>query len=712
MIKNTFKNIWIQLFILSIVTSPAISCIGPDKKWDSFFFIAHRTTVMDSKQVKRYVSGFKKNKRIKSSLLAYANHWKECLSQDAQFHTGSTKKKVRYSGRQLSRTAIAFFTHYLMTKELASLKQASYYVRQLEDISNSDKKYMYWRRLIESYAVLESSSKIVNLSERFVPSAVNLWMSIESLDLIHPNIQKKTQQKRKINKKTFSNEMDILYESFFYLVTQKAIIEKEVGKLDALGPFFETLVTDQKVKNKQPRLRLKEIIEHLYSYKSGDFTDVYNLNYTVLFLDIIRNEEIIKNALLPKKSKAISKQYLAHLKRYDLLYDLADTARGKMGALTAYIGSIEKAYNYFTDRKINDTATVKKLLGSQYLGSITMRAREQLSQTVLRDGYQDRKNGFYQVFSETDGEQLFLESSKSLWQAMSVLEITIISHEFPYASYTKLLARDEIHSQDKSEEKLILAQRISEKHLRWFFQLIEQAGNKGKNISEEAYFYAAFHAQIYSQFLSFYDVFHYEQYVRERRNRWKAYAIAMNPLSIWFLHEKNNIHEESEDAYLSNFFIPLTEHFEVIADRHSPLFKEKDGELILVKAITQLLTNKIDSSEEDNRNLIMSEYMSRTKNNLIRMDNLAKRWRWESQEYNKHFYNIDLARVMKETVPDRRKRKTRVAEYFNIEYQMRHGEQSKYHTFLKEWFHDGLLQNNLLDLKKIISDLQVNYSSL
>ncbi len=296
--------------------SPAPSSI---KSWNPYLDVAYELTYWDKAEIKDWRE--KRDAEIGESLTSYrtASGVKLISPPDGGVSAGKEGQPSVIRDRDYLRLAIAQTIDYLQSDNKESLNSASQLLEKLKDKSAMP-EIAYWISYVKALQALEDNDS-KNASEKFVTQVFNIWN--------HAALYyEQSEIGRKASDRIGSSVATYYYRNLVNLVVNRAIINKKMENLNALGPLFLMLIErdlgDKDGEGKYFTTLVKRIAEGLTAPDS----DRYRLNFTVAVMESKRLQQITRAKLDSEgMSVAARKAFEQVLVYNELAFNWAESLR-------------------------------------------------------------------------------------------------------------------------------------------------------------------------------------------------------------------------------------------------------------------------------------------------------------------------------------------------------------------------------------------------
>jgi hypothetical protein len=381
------------------------------RDWSPYLDVAQQLTYWDRSEIKEWRE--KREKELGETLDGYISLWSKKLAASASSSVivrGGDQQPL-YNERDYLRLAIAQTINYLQNDDRDSLDGAAQALENLED-KMSMPEIAYWTAYVKALQAMEN-----NDSRQFVVQVYDMWnhavMYIEQ-----GVISGKDSESNKGGTAAFE------YRNIVNLVANRAIMDRKMADLNALGPLFLMLKQRDLEEKESEGKYLTTLVARINEGFVSPDSDQYRLNYTVAAIEAKRLQQAAAAKLDSEGMTEESRKFFEDSRTFNDYAIKWASSRRSSGAVTSIIDyldttsfAIERlrenekapAYNYFVMLPTHDgQSTLLKAMAvyndvATYTGGGWEKA-----------GYADRES--------------YLKSVHRLWRA--IMELSLWTSDF------------------------------------------------------------------------------------------------------------------------------------------------------------------------------------------------------------------------------------------------------------------------------------------
>jgi len=379
--------------------------------WSPYLDVAQQLTYWDTSEIKEWRE--KREKELGETLETYISVWSKKLAVSASSSAivrGDDQQPL-YNERDYLRLAIAQTIDYLQNDDRDSLDAASQTLENLKD-KTAMPEIAYWTGYVKALQAMEN-----NDSRQFVVQVYDIWNNAV-MYIEQGVITGKESGPGKVGIAPFH------YRNIVNLVVTRAIIDRKMVDLNALGPLFLMLQQRDMEEKEADGKYLTTLVARINEGFVAPDSDRYRLNFTVAAIEAKRLQQIAAAKLDSEGMTEESRKYFEDSRTFnDYALKWADSRRSS-GAVTSIIDYLDTTsfaierlrenenaptYNYFVMLPTHDgQSTLLKAMAvyndvATYTGGGWERA-----------GYADRDS--------------YLKSVHRLWRA--IMELSLWTSDF------------------------------------------------------------------------------------------------------------------------------------------------------------------------------------------------------------------------------------------------------------------------------------------
>lgn len=338
---------------------------APVRDWGPYLDVAHQLTYWDKSEIKEWRE--KREKELGETLADYIAAWNRKLVVPA---AGSSvlrgdDRQPMYKERDYLRLAVAQTVDYLQNEDRDSLDGAGQMMDKLSD-KLAMPEIAYWTGFVKALQAMEN-----NDSRQFVAQVYDIWNS-GVLYIEQGGMTGKDAEPGKVRNAPYH------YRNMVNLVVSRAIIDRKLADLNALGPLFLMLKQRDLEEKEQEGRYLTTLVERINEGFVAPDSDRYRLNYTVASIEAKRLQQIAAAKLDAEGMTEEARRFFEDSRTFnDYALKWADSRRssGAVSAIIEYLDTtsfaIERlrenenapAYKYFVMLPTHDgLSTVLKAM--------------------------------------------------------------------------------------------------------------------------------------------------------------------------------------------------------------------------------------------------------------------------------------------------------------------------------------------------------------
>lgn len=389
--------------------SPKVTAAARD--WSPYLDVAQQLTYWDKSEIKEWRE--KREKELGETLDDYISVWSKKLAlsvSNSAIVRGGDQQPL-YNERDYLRLAIAQIIDYLQNDDRDSLDGAEQTLENLKD-KMAMPEIAYWTGYVKALQAMEN-----NDSRQFVVQVYDIWNNAV-MYIEQGKISGKESGNNKVGTASFH------YRNIVNLVVSRAIIDRKMADLNALGPLFLMLKQRDLEEKEAEGKYLTTLVERINEGFVAPDSDRYRLNFTVAAIEAKRLQQIAAAKLDSEGMTEESRKYFEDSRTFnDYALKWADSRRSS-GAVTAIIDYLDTTsfaierlrenenaptYNYFVMLPTHDgqSTLLKSMAVYNDVATYTGGGWE-------KAGYADRES--------------YLKSVHRLWRA--IMELSLWTSDF------------------------------------------------------------------------------------------------------------------------------------------------------------------------------------------------------------------------------------------------------------------------------------------
>lgn len=252
---------------------------GVVREWGPYLDVAQQLTYWDKVEIKDWRE--KREKELGETLEAYIATWDEKLSNPSSVAVtvrGDDQQPL-YREKDYLRLAIAQTVNYLQSEDRNSLEGAAQTLEKLKDKTPMP-EIAYWTGFVKALQAMEN-----NDSRQFVTQVYGMWnnavMYIEQGAISGKESGRSTAMSAPYH-----------YRNLVNLIVNRAIIDRNLPDLNALGPLFMMLQHRDMEETEEEGRYLTTQLERINEGFVAPDSDQYRLNFTVAAIEAKRLQQV------------------------------------------------------------------------------------------------------------------------------------------------------------------------------------------------------------------------------------------------------------------------------------------------------------------------------------------------------------------------------------------------------------------------------------
>lgn len=379
---------------------PATSAVAD---WGSYLDIAYELTYWDKGEIREWRESSERS--LGEPLNRYIATWSGKLAEP-----GRENEPSLYRERDYLRLGVALTVDYLQTENLESLNRAEQVLDRLQDKATMP-EIAFWIGFVKAHQALEN-----NDAPQFVARVFEIWnnavMYIEQGETTGGIPA------------TAVKSSPYLYRNVVNLVVKRAIIDRKLADVNALGPLFLMLNHRDLQEKAGEGDYLTTLVRRIAEGFQAPDSDRYRLNYTVAGIEARRLQ---KMAAAKLDTEGMSDDALRLFQQSRLFHDYAlkwaDSRRssGAVVAMADYLDITSFAIQRLAENRGKPAYERFAMLPSHDGSSTLLKAMDIFNDLAAytdggweKAGYADR--------------QLYLKASHRLWRA--IMEMALWTGDF------------------------------------------------------------------------------------------------------------------------------------------------------------------------------------------------------------------------------------------------------------------------------------------
>ncbi len=379
---------------------PQGSAPAAAREWGPYLDVAFELTYWDKAEIREWRE--KTEQQIGSPLSVYISAWSGKLAGPANT-PGAVREDNRqpvYRERDYLRLAIALTVDYLQTENLESLNSAEQLLDKLLDKATMP-EIAYWIGFVKAQQALEN-----NDAPQFVARVFDIWnnavMYIEQGEMTGA-----------------SKSAPFLYRNVVNLVVKRAIIDRKLEDVNALGPLFLMLNDRDLQESAAEGNYLTTLVRRIADGFVAPDADRYRLNFTVAVIEARRLQKIAAAKLDTEGMTEEAHRVFEQSRLFDdyaLKWASSRRSSGAVQAIADYLDITSFAIQRLADNGKAPAYDQFAMLPSHDGSSTLLKAMDIFNDLAAHAGGGWEKAGYAK-------RELYLKASHRLWRAIMELSL-------------------------------------------------------------------------------------------------------------------------------------------------------------------------------------------------------------------------------------------------------------------------------------------------
>jgi hypothetical protein len=384
------------------------------REWGPYLDVAYELTYWDKSEIREWREN--REKEIGETLAAYITSWTAKLADSAD--TADTLDTAPEDDRQLLhrerdylRLAIAQTVDYLQNESLESLNRAAQTLERLKDKASMP-EIAYWTGFVAALQAMEN-----NEAGQFVNRVYDIW-----------NNGVKYMEQGAISCKAPNSANDksapFQYRNIVNLVINRAIIDRKLADVNALGPLFLMLRERNMEEKEEEGNYFTKLVQRIAEGLVAPDSDRYRLNFTVAVIEAKRLQQLAAAKL---DTQGMSEEARTLFERSRFFDDCAlkwAASRRSSGAVTAVVDYLD-----ITSFAIERLADNKGASAYDFFVMLPTHdgLSTQLKAMAIYNDIATYTNGGW-VKAGYASRELYLKATHRLWRA--IMELALWTGDF------------------------------------------------------------------------------------------------------------------------------------------------------------------------------------------------------------------------------------------------------------------------------------------
>jgi hypothetical protein len=388
-------------------STPAVSI----KEWGPYLDVAYELTYWDKGEIKEWRENLER--QLGTPLSSYIATWSAKLSGPTNT-PGAVREDNRqpvYRERDYLRLAIALTVDYLQSENLESLNSAEQLLDKLLDKATMP-EIAYWIGFVKAQQALEN-----NDAPQFVARVFDIWnnaiLYIEQGELTAG-----------APATAASKSAPYLYRNVVNLVVKRAIIDRKLEDVNALGPLFLMLSDRDLQESAAEGTYLTTLVRRIAEGFAAPDSDRYRLNFTVAVIEARRLQKLAAAKLDTEGMSEEAHKVFAQSRLFDdyaLKWASSHRSSGAVLAIADYLDITSFAIQRLADNGKAPAYQLFAMLPSHDGSSTLLKAMDIFNDLAAYSDGGWEKAGFA-------NRDLYLKASHRLWRA--IMELSLWTGDF------------------------------------------------------------------------------------------------------------------------------------------------------------------------------------------------------------------------------------------------------------------------------------------
>lgn len=376
------------------------------KEWGPYLDVAHELSYWDRSEIKEWRE--KREQEIGEPLTAYIAKWNEKLAGSLE-NTGTVREDTQqpiYRERDYLRLAIAQTVDYLQNENQESLNSAAQLLENLKG-KVAMPEIAFWTGFIKAMQSIEN-----NDSKQFLSQVYYIWnnsvlyIEQEALAGAAPNAAD-------VKNAPFH------YRNIVNLIVNRAIIERKMEDLNALGPLF-LMLKDRDLDEKEGEGQyLTTMVKRINEGFVAPDSDRYRLNFTVAAIEAKRLQQSAYAKLDAEGMTEEARKVFEQSRHFDdlaLKWAASPRSSGAVMAMVDYLDTTSFAIQRLPDNEKAPAYAFFSMLPTHDGSSTLMKAMAVYNDVATYTDGGWEKAGYA-------NRDLYLKSVHRLWRATMELAL-------------------------------------------------------------------------------------------------------------------------------------------------------------------------------------------------------------------------------------------------------------------------------------------------
>jgi hypothetical protein len=452
------------------------------KDWGPYLDVAYELTYWDRAEIKEWRE--KRDGEIGETLAAFRAAWsgKLAISQAGGAAAGKEELKSGFRDRDYLRLAIAQTIDYLQSGNQESLSDAEQLIERLKGKSSMP-EIAYWTGYVKALQALER-----NDASQFVAQMFSIWNNA----ILYVE---QSETARMATNGSGRSSVPFYYRNLVHLVVTRAIIEKKMKDINALGPLF-LILKDRDLGGKEGDGKyFSTLVQRIADGLTAPDSDRYRLNFTVAVIESKRLQQAVAAKLDAEGMSLEAQKLFEQALRYNELAFKWAASRRSSGVVSATADHLDITSFAIQRLPENENAPAYKFfasLPSQDNSSTLLKAM-----AIYNDIAVYSEGGWKAAGYES--RERYLKAAHRLWRA--IMELSLWSGDYYLAKLYNEISAPTLNLQSLAMPLQILdyyLDFLTSQNSRGFSDVVPDSAYFGAAEAAEKLAYAYYKINMYS----------------------------------------------------------------------------------------------------------------------------------------------------------------------------------------------------------------------
>jgi hypothetical protein len=381
------------------------------KEWGPYLDVAYELTYWDKAEIKEWRE--KRDGELSETLAAYTAAMSSRLASagTGAAAVGQVERPAGLREREYLRLTIALTLDYLQSDNRESLNSAALVVERLKGKSQMP-EIAFWTAYVKALQALES-----NDPDLFVARAFDIWNN----SILYFEQGYAAQAAANANGAT---PAQYYYRNLINLVVNRAIVNRKMDGLNALGPLFLMLKERVSVEKDGEGKYFATLVQRIADGLTAPDSDRYRLNFTVA---MIESKRLQQSAAAKLDAEGMTESAQGTFERSQQFNELAlkwaasPRSSGVILAAAEHLDSISFAIQRLPDNEKAKAYAFFAALPGREGSSALSNAMAIFNDIAVYSGGSWKKAGY-------ENRELYIKAAHRLWR--SIMELSLWTGDF------------------------------------------------------------------------------------------------------------------------------------------------------------------------------------------------------------------------------------------------------------------------------------------